>query len=62
MEKQKCAIPDCNNIAASRGKRGENSPVRDKDAHKRFKWCAYHRNGKGKGVRMQFQNRENKNV
>jgi hypothetical protein len=49
-EKRSCGYPQCKNIPESRGKR------KDGLGHKRHKWCAYHRKGKGKKERLIYSN------
>lgn len=41
-----CPFPNCKNIKESRGKNSVTG------GSKRFKWCRFHRNGKGKQARL----------
>ena len=43
-----CAYPDCKNICRSRGKNSITG------ISKRFRWCTYHRTGKGRTERTKL--------
>jgi len=44
-----CAFPNCTHIAQSRGKR------ETEKGFSQFKWCRFHRKGKGKEARLNLK-------